>query len=285
VRQYAPERTAQLEAAMRELAPDMPAELIEAAIRAKLDAAHSPAVSTPDEARKELDSIRDDARHDSSCMLLSYGFFLKGDFHAAKEIAGEARDLGIREKLVLLIGFEQGAKLAETGKLNEATAVATKLGSGIERAMLWLGIAHKQIEGGDKKLAGTTMNWALADASRIQDPRRAVLILRAAADLAGFDPVLASQTMGEAVRTFNRVSPYSPLKMQWSEPAGAREPQVTFPLHIGGLDFQLARMLAPLVRTDMEGTIYEVMSLEDEEAQGQGLAALASLILQKKPGQ
>src|SRR5262249_40376387 len=121
-------------------------------------------------------------------------------------------------------------------------------------------------------------------ANRLEDPRRAVLILRAAADLAGFDPLLASQTMTEAVRTFNRVTPYSPLRMRWSEPPGGRVPMIEFPLQVAGLDFQLARMLAPLARMDLEGTIFEVMSLEDEEARGQGLAVLASFILDEKPG-
>jgi len=34
----------------------------------------------------------------------------------------------------------------------------------------------------------------------------------------------------------------------------------------------------------MEGTTYEVMSLEDEEARGQALAVLASFILENRPG-
>jgi hypothetical protein len=41
-------------------------------------------------------------------------------------------------------------------------------------------------------------------------------------------------------------------------------------------------MLAPLAKIDMEGTIFQVMSLEDEEARGQGLAVLASFILERK---
>jgi len=126
------------------------------------------------------------------------------------------------------------------------------------------------------------MVWALNEATRLQDPRRAVLILRAAADFAAFDPVLASQTMNEAVRVFNHVSPYSPLKLAWSEPVSPQLQYATFPLQVAGLDFQLNRMLGPLAKLDLEGTIFDIMSLEDEEARGQALAILASFILERK---
>jgi hypothetical protein len=282
VRQLTPERAPQLEASMRDLAPDISTDLTEDAVRAKINEARSPSVNTLEEARKDVDAIRDDTRHDLRCIDLSHAFFLKDDFQAAKAIGGEVKDLQIRDKLLLLLAFEEGAKLVDRGKPNDATSIATKLSSGIERAILWLAIAQKQIDRGDTKLARTTMSWALAEASRLQDPRRAVLILRAAADLAAFDPVLASQTLTEAIRTFNSVSPYSPLKMGWEEPIGPRPTMPSFPLKVAGLDFQLARMLSPLAKIDMEGTIYDVMSLDDEEARGQGLAILASLILEGK---
>jgi hypothetical protein len=284
VRQFIPGSAPQLEAAIQGLARDIPSDLSEDAISAKLNASHQPSVTTIDEARRELDDIRDDFKHDSRCIFLSYRFFLKDDFRAAREIAGEARDLQAREKLQLLLAFEEGAKLLNRGKPAEAAAVVPRLSPGIERAVLWLAVAHKQIEGGHTKLAGTTITWALDEANRLQDPRRAVLILRAAADLAGFDPLLARQTLTEAIRTFNRVSPYSPLRMEWSELASPRAPMARFPLQPGGLDFRLARMLAPLAEIDIEGTIFDVMSLEDEDARGQGLAVLASLILEKKTG-
>jgi hypothetical protein len=283
-RQFTPEKALLLEAAMRNVAPDIPPDLTEQAIRAKLDAAHTPAMDTLEEARKALDNIPDDGRHDSRCIVVSYRFFLKEDFQAAKAIAGEIRELQTREKLQVLLGFEEAVKLLDRGKLNDAAAVATRLSPGIERAVLWLAIAHKQLESGNAKIAATTFTWSLDEANRIQDPRRAVLILRAAADLAGFDPLLARQTFTEAIHTLNRVSPYSPLRMEWSELASASVRMAPFPLQIGGLDFQLARMLAPLAKIDMEGTILDVMSVQDEDARGRGLAVLASLILEKKTG-
>lgn len=285
VRKLDPERAPQLEVAMGDLVVDKPSDLTEQAIRAKIDEASPASVNTLEDAQKELGGIRNDAQRDERCVALSYRFFLKDNFAAAKAIAGEVKDLQTRDKLQVLLGFEEGAKLLDRGKLNDAMAVATKLGPGIERAVLWLAIAHQQIERGDKKLARTTMTWALGEAGRLQDGRSAVLILRGAADLAGVDQVLAAQTMIEAVRTFNRVRPYSPLRMEWSEPAGPQLFYQRFPLQVAGLDFRLARMLGPLAKMDIEGTIYEVMSLEDEEARGQGLAVLASFVLEETPGQ
>jgi len=284
VRQFTSERASELEAAMRGLAPDTSGDLTEAAVRAKINAERPASVNTIEDAQKDLASMGNDGRRDLRCIALSYGFFRKDNFPAAKAIAEEIKDLQARDKLLALLAFEEGAKLVDGGKLNEAMTLATKLSAGIERAVLWLAIAHKQIERGDTKLGGTTMTWALAEAGRLEDPRRAVLTLRAAADLAGFDQALASQTMIEAVRTFNSVMPYSPLRMQWSEPVSPQSFQMRVPLQAGGLDFQLARMLAPLAKMDMEGTTYEVMSLEDEEARGQALAVLASFILENRPG-
>src|SRR5262249_14703497 len=157
----------------------------------------------------------------------------KEDLHAAKAIAGEITDLQAREKLQILLGFEEAVKLLDRGRLDDAAAVAARLSPGIERAILWLAIAHKQLEGGNAKLAATTFTWSLAEANRLQDPRRAVLILRASADLARFDPLLASQTLTEAIHVFNRVSPYSPLRMDWSEFVSARAPSVRVELQAG----------------------------------------------------
>jgi hypothetical protein len=291
-RQFAPEKAPLLEAVIRNLAPEIPPDLTEQAIRGKLDAGRAPTVNTLEDARRELDNILDDDRHDSSCIHLSYNFLHKDDFKAAKAIAGEVRDLGTRDKLKVLLGLEEGVRFLERGKLNDAASVATRLSPGIERAILWLAIAHKQLEGGNAKLAATTFTWSLAEANRLQDPRRAVLILRASADLTRVDPLLASQALNEAIRTFNRVSPYVPLRMEWLEtvvvgvwaddPNAPRPHAIGLSLQTAGLDFQLAHMLAPLAKIDMEGTIFEVMSLEDEEARGQGLAALASFILERK---
>jgi len=277
---FVPEKAPLLAGAIRSVVGDVRPSLIED-VRAKLDPAPPPRVNTIEGVRRGLDNIPDDDRHDSRCIDLSYSFLHKEDFQAARAIAGETRNLQTREKLQTLLGFEEAVKLLERGKLNDAAAMATKLSPGIERALLWLAIAHKQLESGNAKLAGTTITWALDEANRIQDPRRAVLILGAAADLAGFDPLLARQTFTEAIHTFNRVSPYTPLRMDWSEFVSSRI-LVKFSLRAGGLDFQLARMLAPLAKIDMEGTIFEVMSLEDEDARGQGLVALASFILERK---
>ena len=279
-RQFVPKKAPLIEAAIRNVVGDIPSGLIDD-VRANLDPAPPPRMNTIEDARRGLDDIPDDDRHDSRCIDLSYSFLHKEDFQAAKAIAGEVRNLQTREKLQTLLGFEEAVKLLERGKLNDAAAMATKLSPGIERALLWLAIAHKQLESGNAKLAGTTITWALDEANRIQDPRRAVLILGAAADLAGFDPLLARQTFTEAIHTFNRVSPYTPLRMDWSEFVSSRI-LVKFSLRAGGLDFQLARMLAPLAKIDMEGTIFEVMSLEDEDARGQGLVALASFMLERK---
>src|SRR5262249_25291691 len=205
VRQFTSERASELEAAMRGLAPDTSGDLTEAAVRAKINAERPASVNTIEDAQKDLASMGNDGRRDLRCIALSYGFFRKDNFPAAKAIAEEIKDLQARDKLLALLAFEEGAKLVDGGKLNEAMTLATKLSAGIERAVLWLAIAHKQIERGDTKLGGTTMTWALAEAGRLEDPRRAVLTLRAAADLAGFDPALASQTMIEAVPTFNYI--------------------------------------------------------------------------------
>ena len=277
---FVPEKAPLLAGAIRNVVDEIPPGLIED-VRAKLDAAPPPRINTTDDARRDLDNIPDDDRHDSRCINLSYRFFLKEDFHAAKAIAGEIRDLQAREKLQILLGFEEAVKLLDRGKLDDVAAVVARLSPGIERALLWLAIAHKQLEGGNAKLAATTFTWSLAEANRLQDPRRAVLILRAAADLAQFDPLLASQTFTEAIHVFNRVSPYSPLRMDWSEFVSSSI-AIKFPLQTGELDFQLAHMLAPLAKIDLEGTIFEVMTLEDEDARGQGLAVLASLILERK---
>jgi hypothetical protein len=70
--------------------------------------------------------------------------------------------------------------------------------------------------------------------------------------------------------------------MDWSEPVTARLHYITFPLRVEGLDFQLPRMLGPLARIDLDGAIYDIMTLDDEETRGQCLAVLASFILDRK---
>jgi hypothetical protein len=181
-----------------------------------------------------------------------------------------------------LISFGEAANLLDKGEINLSETIASKLPPGIERAVLWLGIARAYAKENNSPRTAEALNNALASAREVADARRAFLILNAASQLARFDPFLCRLTLEDAVRELNTHKPEELTEIDWRQKVEAGSLWRHFPLKIKGIEFGFNQALPPLASIDLEGTIATVKSLRNEESQAQALIVLAATLLKPR---
>jgi len=178
-----------------------------------------------------------------------------------------------------LIDFAEAAGSLENGEAAPAEEVANKLPEGIERAVLWLGIARARTEQSDVVKASEAINAALATTRKLYEARRPFLLLTAAGLLARFDPVLAQAILSEAIREFNSQKPELPPRVDWQQEVSAGRLWRHFPLKVKGIEYSFEEALPPLLAADYQGTAASVLALKGEDQLAQAMLALTAALL------
>jgi len=275
---YAPDHVPQFAEIMRSLIPDIPQALTQESTYKNLELSNQEN-ATADDLLREIEKIPDDRHRNGRYLSISNGFLQRGEFSRARAVAAKIKDVGARAHLLILIDFSEAARSLERGEITFAEEMAGKLPPGIERAILWLGIAHARAKEREIVRASEAINAALATARNLYEARRPFLILAAASELARFDPALAQTTLIEAVREFNSQKSELLAQVRWSQTIEAGATQRHFPIRIKGIEFGFEQALPPLIDADLEGTVTVVSGLKDERQLADALLALAVALL------
>ena len=275
-KKFAPHLAPYIAAAMHALASDVPPELTQESAYKNLAAT---APKDFDETLKEIEDIPDEDSRDARYLSLVFDLWHAGNYIKARSVASRLSEREVRDRLAILIDFGEAARLLERGQTAVAEETAGKLPIGIERAVLWLAVSRKRAAEGDSRRAAEAIDNALAAANKVDDAHRPFLLLNASSQLAHFHKTLASSTLAEAVREFNRQQPEALAKVKWEQRVDAGPLWRDFPLKVKGVEFGFEQTLPPLVANDVEGVVAVVNDLKVEGAQAQSLLALAGALL------
>lgn len=275
-KKFAPNLTPYIAAAMHALASDVPQELTQESTYKNL------AVTAPkdlDESLREIEDIPDEDSRDARYLSLVFSLWHAGNYTQARSVATRLRERDARDRLAILIDFGEAARSLDRGETAVAEETAGKLPIGIERAVLWLAVSRRRTVEGDSRRAAEAIDNALASANKVNDARRPFLLLNAAGQLAHFHKTLASSTLAEAIREFNRQQPEALAKVEWRQKIEAGPLWRDFPLKVKGVEFGFVEALPSLVSSDVEGVVAAVNDLKVEGPKAQALLALAAAVL------
>ncbi len=279
-KKFAPNLTPYIAAAMHALASDVPQELTQESTY------KNPAVTGAkdlDETLREIEDIPDEDSRDARYLSLVFSLWRDGSYTKARSVAAKLTEKDVRDRLTILIDFGEAARSLDRGETAVAEETAGKLPMGVERAVLWLGILRRRTVEGDSRRAAEAIDNALASANKVNDARRPFLLLNAAGQLAHFHKTLASSTLAEAIREFNRQQPEALAKVVWQQKIEAGPLWRDFPLKVKGVEFGFEQALPSLVSSDVEGVVAAVNDLKVEGPQAQALLALAAAVLKQAP--
>ena len=274
---YAPDLAPQIAFAMQALTPNVPQELTQESTYSNFKD------STPkdlDEDLNEIDKDQNEESRNGKYLSLAADYWGRNDFRNARAVASKITDAEARAGLETLIDFGEAVRRLESEKdYDGAEKIAARLPQGVERAVLWLAIAHAHMKNGASARASEAIRFSLASARQVEDARRPFLILSAASELARVDRVLAQITLAEAVKEFNARKKGSLNEVVWEQRVEAGVLWRYFPLRVKGVGFSLEQTLPSLLDADMEGTLASVNNLTGEEEVEQVLTTTAAVLL------
>jgi hypothetical protein len=276
--QLFPDRATQLSAVMQAMSSEIPAYLTQESTYANLK--RTQWYQDTDESLDEIEKIPDLKRREARYLGLVFGLWTQGKFDRAREVAAKIKDSSARSQLVEVINFGEAKKGLESGNLAVTVRLAEELHPDIQRAILWLGLAHAYAAGRDKIKAGQAIAAALRDAENVGDRRRPYLILAAAGEQARFDPsTLAVQRLLEAITAFNAEQGESLTNVLWSQHVEAGAVWRDFPLQVKGIQFTFRAAFSALAAFDPDTTLSSTLGLKSEEVLSEGAIDLAAALM------
>lgn len=274
---FAPELTQIIAGVMQTLTPDIPQELTVDSSYANFK------VEAPKELNetiKEIEKEQSEQKRNERYLILIADLWRRADYAGARALNAKLSDPEANEGLKTIINFKEASdSLSRAETLNEVEAVARKLPPGVERALLWLGIARAYFKAGDVPHASESLNFSMESARKISDARRPFLFLSIAGQQAQIDPQMAQSTLAEAVRQFNAQAPEALAQISWEQRIETGRMWRSFPLDVKGVDRDMKQTLLPLMKNDPEGTIEAIRKLTDERQLASALLAVAAAIL------
>jgi hypothetical protein len=258
---------------------EVPAELASGTALANFSAP----LKDAEEALRDIAKKTGRDERDGGYLSVAFTLWQRKEFERARTVAARISDDEARHKLATMIDFGEGARAldADPPDPSGAERLARKLPAGVERALLWLGIADALFGAGQPQRGEAAVNEALASARQLNEARRPFLTLNAAAQLARVDPSLAQTTLTGSVLEFNARSAEASGGALWQQRIEAGRMWRDFPLRVRGVSYGWGRALPPLLSTDLEGTVAAVGRLEAEPMRAQALLVAAAFILKQ----
>ncbi len=285
-RDLMPERVAEMEAALAELASAFPA--IATQVQSALGAAQTPDPDSGDPAVRNFwltGQIQ--------------GAIAAGQFDRARQLLTRLDDLPVRGQINALIAFNEAARAIEN-KSDQAVSMANQLRPGIKRSMLYIGM----IAGSTKPdVALGLVPLAAKDIALLPAEQRVRLLSALAASLVRVDTETSYGVLNQLVAAYNdvRVNPrrgkFDPTSVRrtandsslilpgnrgFNEAVQTQRGRHNFGLHVPGVDtFTLAAFLAAAGPPDYERLSAAILGLRDETTQAAAWVTLAQLRLKK----
>lgn len=147
-KKFAPDFIGLISTAMSSLTSNVPQNLTQDSAYVNINKA---SLSNAEEAMREAEKITESERRDIAYLDVAFNSWLKHDFKTARAATAKITDREASEKLNVLINFGEGTSLLKDNpeSIADAEKSANALPQGIERALLFLGIAQVADKAGD----------------------------------------------------------------------------------------------------------------------------------------
>jgi len=275
---FLPERAAELTAIIQTLTQGVPPSTVR-----DTAAAFAPRKEFGyDEELKNLDGVSDAGRRDGQALALVYELYNRKEFPKASAVNAKVKDAELRSALTNTIAFGEASQALESGDVARAVELINSLApTGVERALLRIGVAHYYAERKDKTQHTPALNAALEDARRVSDERKPLLLVSLAGEFARTDPAFALQLFAESVRAFNALgegdaaSSFEWLDSNYKSVASKDGLYRYFPLEVKGVNSRLSDAIRQLAAADSDGTAAALLGLTHEKVLGREMVALA----------
>jgi hypothetical protein len=274
---YAPELSQSVISAMQQLVSDVPPELTQDPAYANFKANLNRDL---DDSLKSIEKERNAQRRDEQYLILIADLWRQPDLARARSLNAKISDDETRASLTTLIDFKEAAeRLAKEKDAGAPEEAVRKLPRGVERALLWLGLARAQAEAGQSQRASDSLDEALQNARALNDARGPFIILGAAGQLAKLYPPAAEASLVEAVRLFNAQAPEAVAQVSWEQHVEAGRIARDFPLAVKGVDLSFRQSFSALARTNPDVVIEASSKLNNERLRASALLSIAAAML------
>lgn len=274
---YAPELSPALQSGMQQLAGQLPPDATSE------DVYRNFSKDTPkslDEQLANIEKMPGDERRDARYLLLVYRFWQQGNIENARRVASKISSLEVSSKLKTLIDFAEAGKVLKSGDKDSYAVekIISKIPLGVESSLLWLALARATSKTADKDRFSFFISQSLNSVWKVNDNRRAFLLLSIVGQLAPTDPSYAKQILSEAVNNLNADLSDTPPK--WEQEVKAGDAVVKFSLSSvvnPGKGFSEA--IPDLAIIDPQGTSSIISELKKQDQLGSALLVTATAIL------
>lgn len=162
-----------------------------------------------EDAKEKLERISklpDGCKRDQAYAEVAFNFGYSKKFPQAQQMADQIGSIPLRDNVHQFINYDIAGAAIDSGNLVEAPALAEKIATKSQRALLFVKIAGKSLKSGDKPNALDLLNRARALARDPGDPGlQAGVLLAVASVYVQFDPLEATVVMREAIKAVNHV--------------------------------------------------------------------------------
>ncbi|HYG11707.1 MAG TPA: energy transducer TonB [Pyrinomonadaceae bacterium] len=278
-RKFAPELAAPLGAAMTQLSANVPPAMTQEAAFVHIN---KKTVDSPEQIMSNAEKLPDAESRDVAYLDVASRAWLKKDFTTAQAACAKIANKEARSQLETLIEFGKAATKIKGNnpQLFEAAEVADKLPPGIERAVLYLGIAESAFQNKNTTLANESTAHARQAIRAVSDARKPQLLLLAAEQLARYDAVAAESAFTDVVKGFNASDGKMLSGMAWNQKVQVGELVQHFPLNVTGLDFSFNKAFRSILSVvSIDSSIAKAREFKSEQLRMSAFVGLANQLL------
>lgn len=281
-KKYAPDLIGLISTAMSSLTSNVPQNLTQESAYTNINKV---SLSNTEEAMREAEKITGAEKRDIAYLDVAFNSWLKHDFKAARAATAKITDREASEKLTVLINFGEGKWLLKDSpeSIAEAEKSANGLPQGIERALLFLGVAQAADKAGDIPRAREAIELSLKATQSMTDARRPFLILAAAGQLANFDSVTAESLLADAVKEFNTHDEMALTNVEWRQQVEIGPLVEKFPLEVKDVEIGFGRAFRRTILHDLDGGAARAENIKDEQLRARAFIELAAANLSSLP--
>lgn len=202
------------------------------------------------------------------------------DFARAFATAERVKDTSVQKDVLQFLTYELANAAVGKGDLDEAQRQARRIDSPEQRTLLYVKIAGVALRQKDRVLAAMLSAEMRQKSSSISDENsRAAVLIAAAAVYSEFDPLIAIQTVKDAIKAINQSGSSSVDTFPVLRKVNLACPGDAYERWIGAGDkaerFSLLETIAELSKTDVIGCIAIAESIEDRATRIRALVAIA----------
>lgn len=278
-KKYAPDFIGLISAAMSSLTSNVPQNLTQDSAYVNINKA---SLGSAEDAMREAEKITGAESRDMAYLDVVFNSWLKKDFKTARAATAKITDREASAKLTVLINFGEGTWLLKDSSESIAAAekLANELPQGIERALLFLGIAQATAKAGDMPHVREAIEQSLKATRSMTDARRPFLTLAAAGQLSGFDSVAAESLLTDAVKEFNTHDEMELIHIDWRQQVEIGSLVEKFSLEVKDVEIGFGRAFRRVIANDLDGGASRAETLKNEQLRARAFIELAAANLE-----